>query len=405
VASRLSGLPSILIATGIAGIAAYVVTWWVPQVVGPANYAVFAVFWSALYLIVGALGGIQQEVTRATRPRELSHTSASIRTFALVAAGLVFAGVLGTAPLWVDAVFPEFGWGLVLPLAFGTASYVLVAVLCGSLYGVQAWSALALLLSLDALLRLTAVVATLLFTSDTVTIAWAASVPFLLTLVLLWPRVRRDIMGLSSIDVGYRALSWNISRTLLASAASAALVSGIPLILTLAAPGERPELLATLFLTIALTRAPLIVTIMALQGYLIVKFREAGAGFLALFTRFIAVILLGAVVLAGLGWWLGPPVYALLFPQNIVLDGGFFAILVGSSAIVGAMSVSASAALARSQHVAYTAGWVVAAVVTVLALLLPLGLIERTAVALLAGPLAGLAVHVFALFRRGRAIR
>jgi len=403
--SRISGLPAILIATGIAGIAAYVVTWWVPQVVGPASYAVFAVFWSALYLVVGGLGGIQQEVTRATRPRELGHTSASIRNFAFGAAGLVFAAVIGTAPLWVGSVFPEFGWGLVLPLAFGTASYVLVAVLCGSLYGVQAWGSLALLLSLDALLRLAAVVVTLLFTTDTVTIAWAASLPFLLTLVILWPRVRRDIVGLSSIDVGYRTLSWNISRTLLASAASAALVSGIPLILTLTAPGESPELLATLFLTIALTRAPLIVTVMALQGYLIVKFRDAGPAFMGLFARFIGAILLGAVVLAALGWWLGPPVYAFLFPQNIVLDGWFFSILVGSSAIVGAMSVSASAALARSQHMAYSAGWVVAALVTIVALLLPIGLIERTSVALLVGPLAGLAVHVAALLRRGRTVR
>jgi len=403
--SRISGLPAILIATGIAGIAAYVVTWWVPQVVGPASYAVFAVFWSALYLVVGGLGGIQQEVTRATRPRELSHTSASIRNFAFGAAGLVFAAVLGTAPLWVGSVFPEFGWGLVLPLAFGTASYVLVAVLCGSLYGVQAWGSLALLLSLDALLRLAAVVVTLLFTTDTVTIAWAASLPFLLTLVILWPRVRRDIVGLSSIDVGYRTLSWNISRTLLASAASAALVSGIPLILTLTAPDENPELLATLFLTIALTRAPLIVTVMALQGYLIVKFRDAGAAFMGLFARFIGAILLGAVVLAALGWWLGPPVYAFLFPQNIVLDGWFFSILVGSSAIVGAMSVSASAALARSQHMAYSAGWVVAALVTIVALLLPIDLVERTAVALVVGPLAGLAVHVAALLRRGRTVR
>lgn len=403
--SRISGLPAILIATGIAGIAAYVVTWWVPQVVGPASYAVFAVFWSALYLVVGGLGGIQQEVTRATRPRELSHTSASIRNFAFGAAGLVFAAVVGTAPLWVGSVFPEFGWGLVLPLAFGTASYVLVAVLCGSLYGVQAWVSLALLLSLDALLRLAAVVVTLLFTTDTVTIAWAASLPFLLTLVILWPRVRRDIVGLSSIDVGYRTLSWNISRTLLASAASAALVSGIPLILTLTAPDENPELLATLFLTIALTRAPLIVTVMALQGYLIVKFRDAGAAFMGLFARFIGAILLGAVVLAALGWWLGPPVYAFLFPQNIVLDGWFFSILVGSSAIVGAMSVSASAALARSQHMAYSAGWVVAALVTIVALLLPIDLVERTAVALVVGPLAGLAVHVAALLRRGRTVR
>lgn len=402
--SRISGLPAILVATGIAGIAAYVVTWWVPQVIGPVDYAVFAVFWSALYLVVGALAGIQQEVTRATRPRVADDSSASIRNFAVGGAVLVLIAVLASAPLWVDQVFPELGWSLVVPLAFGTASYVLVAVLCGSLYGMQAWGSLALLLSLDALLRLAAVVVTLVFTTDIPTIAWAASAPFLVTLIVLWPRVRRDIVGKSATDVRYRALTWNVSRTLLASAAAAALVSGLPLILSLTSSDAPPALLATLFLTVALTRAPLIVTIMALQGYLIVRFRDAGESFWRVFLTFIGVILGGAVVLAALGWWLGPAVYGFLFPQNIVLDGGFFAILVGSSALVGALSVSASAALARSQHFAFSAGWVAAAAVTIAALLLPLGLIERTAIALLVGPLAGLAVHLVALLR-GRSAR
>ena len=55
-----------LVATMIAGIAAYVVTWLVPRQVGFAGYTVFAVFWSFMYLVVGTLGGIQQEVTRGT---------------------------------------------------------------------------------------------------------------------------------------------------------------------------------------------------------------------------------------------------------------------------------------------------------------------------------------------------
>ena len=65
---RLTGLTTILIATAIAGVASYAVTILIPNQIGLAEYAIFAVFWSTLYFVVGALGGIQQEVTRATRP-------------------------------------------------------------------------------------------------------------------------------------------------------------------------------------------------------------------------------------------------------------------------------------------------------------------------------------------------
>ncbi|MCU1443148.1 MAG: hypothetical protein JWQ59_1298, partial [Cryobacterium sp.] len=63
-----TGFTRILVATAIAGIAAYVVTWVVPRIIGGVDYKVFAVFWASMYLVVTALSGIQQEVTRATRP-------------------------------------------------------------------------------------------------------------------------------------------------------------------------------------------------------------------------------------------------------------------------------------------------------------------------------------------------
>ena len=68
-----------------------------------------------------------------------------------------------------------------------------------------------------------------------------------------------------------------------------------------------------------------------------------------------------------------------------------------SSALVAALCISAPAVLARGRHFTYTAGWVTAAVVTVVSLALPFELTTRTVLALLAGPVAGLLIHGLSL--------
>ena len=225
--SRLSGFVTLLIATGIAGVASYALTILVPNRIGLAGYSVFAVFWSAIYLVVGALGGIQQEVTRATHPLAAGALAPAsrARNFATVAGASVFVVVLATAPLWSHTVFPSEGWSLVWPLAVGTSGFVVVAVLGGTLYGVGAWTALALMISVDALLRLAAISIALVFTTDVVPLAWAVAVPFPLAIAVLWPTLRRSIAGKSQLDVGYRALTWNVSRTVVAATATGLMVS------------------------------------------------------------------------------------------------------------------------------------------------------------------------------------
>ena len=56
-----------------------------------------------------------------------------------------------------------------------------------------------------------------------------------------------------------------------------------------------------------------------------------------------------------------------------------------------------AAAVAAALHRAYALGWVGATVASTLLLLLPLDLSSRTVVALLCGPLVGIAVHLTAL--------
>ena len=394
-----SGLTIMLIATMIAGIAAYVVTWLVPRQVGFASYTVFAVFWSFMYLVVGTLGGIQQEVTRGTSrvAKAPAPRVSKARNFAMYTGIFVFVVILATAPAWVTVVFPAEGWALVLPLAIGAASYVLVATLAGSLYGLSEWMPLALMLVVDSLMRLIALIVVLQFTSDVVALAWTVAVPFPLTLLLLWPFIRKSIVGRTELDVGYRALVRNIGQTVVAAGATGLMVSGFPLLLGLVSRSEPKDLVGLYILSITLTRAPLIVIALSLQSYLVVTFKRPGPG--SPLRRLLMLMGVAAVVLAIAGWLLGPAVFGFLFPGQLVPEGSFLSILVLSSAIVGMLCITGPAVLARSRHLVYSGGWVVAALVTIAMLLLPLEFSLRTILALLAGPLAGLLVHAIYLLR------
>lgn len=388
-----SGFGLILLATAIGGIAGYVITWLVPREIGFAAYAPFAVYWAFLFLVISALSGIQQEVTRATSTAAAA--SDSLRTFRLAAiiAGAVFALVVATAPLWVAGVFPESGWGLVWPLAVGAASYVGVAAVYGSLYGTGQWRVLFAAISTEALLRLAAVGMALALTSDLVAIAWAVAAPIPIALLVLSVPIHRAIHGRTALDVGLRRLGWNFARTVVAATSLGVLVSGLPLVIGLTSPTEPATSLGLLISVMTITRAPLIVVAMALQSYLIVQFRASGDRLFSLFARLSALVIAIAAVLAVAGYLVGPAVFSWLFPEEQTPQAWLVACLVGSSALVGLLCISAPAVLSLANHMVYSLGWLAAAIVTIVCLLLPLEFHERTLVALFAGPVAGLLVH------------
>jgi hypothetical protein len=309
--NRSNGFSLILAATVIAGVAGYLVTVLVFRQVGAALYATFAVFWAALYLVIGGLSGIQQEITRATHPIEerINPRGSRSRNFGVLTGALVFVVIISTAPVWGAAVFSDIGWALAWPLAVGAGSYVLVATLCGSLYGLSRWQSLALMISVDGVLRLAALAIGLAFTHDVIVLAWFVVLPFPLTMLILWPVIRGGLVGRSEVDVSYRALSWNVSRTVLASISTAVLVSGFPLLLGITAQSENPALVGELIFTITLTRAPLIVTVMSLQSYFIVRFRDHPDEWWKTFLVVQGIIFGSAVCLGVLGWWLGPQVF------------------------------------------------------------------------------------------------
>jgi hypothetical protein len=398
-AARPDGIVVIGAATVIAGIAGYAVTLVVYRVVGAGTYASFAVFWAALYLLVGGLGGIQQEVTRATRPIEPGTRTvpSRARNLGLVVAGGILAVIPITAIAWSRAVFGGNGWELVIPLAIGAGSYVLVAVLAGSLYGVSHWRSIAAMVTTDGVLRLLLVSIGLVFTHDVVVLSWLVAVPFPLTIAILWPLLRRGFVGRSDVDSSYRQLGWNAARAVVASISTAVLVSGFPLLLGVTSRGEPAALIGELIFAITLTRAPLIVSVMSLQSYFVVRFRDSGKHWVRLFSRVLLIVGGAAVILAVLGAWIGRPVIEWISGHPTPFTGGFVAVLVVSSALVGALCVTGPAVLARSQHFAYTAGWLAAAAATIAVMAIPLEVLLRVSLALLVGPVVGIVVHLVSL--------
>lgn len=398
-----SGLPAIVLATVVAGLAGYVAMWFVFRGVGAAEYAVFAVFWSAIYLIVGGLSGIQQEVTRGTRVRGPDEAPGRpvARDFALLGAGVIVVVVLLATPLWVGQVFPGGASWLVLPLAVGAGSYVVVAVVAGTLAGMARWAAVAWMIAIDGLLRVVSVGFVLLIDPHPVALGWAVALPFPVAVIIVWLRVRRGVVGHSRLDVTMRPLIWNTARTSLAAVSMAVLVSGFPLVLKFTTADIDAGRLGVVILALTLVRAPLIVSAMSLQSYLVVAFRPPRPVLRSVLV--VAGLLAAAGVLLGvLGAWLGPWLFRVIFGAEAVVDGLFIAVLVTSSAVVGAMFATGSALLSRADHAAYTLGWSAAAVATIVALLVPHELEARVATALIVGPAVGILVHAAALVARHR---
>jgi hypothetical protein len=396
------GANLIVIATGIGGAAGYLITWLVPRATGFADYTVFAIFWGALFFMISALSGIQQEITRATVPRAAGdgRREGQAWRFAVAASVTVLAVMVLTAVFWSEALFSTPGWGLVWPLAVGASSYVVAAVLYGSLYGVKLWKAIAGLMVVEGISRVVVVGAVLAMGGDTVALAWAVVLPIPASIIVGWPYIRARLPGRSRLEVPTRRLLWNTTRTTSASASMGILISGYPAVLGLLSSGADAAAVGLLIVTTTLVRAPLVVVSMALQSYLIMFFRDNSHRVVAAFLRLAALVVAATAVLGVLALAAGPWVFEILFPDEAGPERWLFVALVASSGLVAVLCISGAAVLSRGSHAVYSAGWVAAAVATIACLLLPLDLVDRTVISLTAAPAVGLAVHLLALLVR-----
>ncbi|WP_051701956.1 hypothetical protein [Mycetocola saprophilus] len=389
---------TILLATAIAGVAGYVIQLVLVGTTSDEQWVRISAFWSTLYLIVAGLSGIQQEVGRATLPVRTTRPTGALK-FTLWASGGL-AVVLGLSGLvWAPHLFVEGPWVALIAMIVGAVGYVAVAVLCGVLYGIEFWRAVAGMMIIDAVLRVVMVVPITIFADSVPLTEWAVVLPFPLSVLLYWPFIRHRVRGSFTLDVGLPRLSWNVSRTVVATIATGVLVSGFPLVFQATSQHDPIATRATLIALVMLTRAPIVIPLMALQSLLISRFRgNPHTG--TLIVKLLAAVAVGSVALGLLAAWLGPWILGVIYGDKYAGVGGLLigAVVVTAGA-TAALCVTGSAVLARGLHSAFVAGWVVSALALIAILLLPLPVEPRAITALGVAPLLGLAVHAVTLVR------
>ena len=397
-----NGFRSILVATAIAGTAGYLIQAVAGWGLEPSEYAEFGVFWATFYLLVGAIAGIQQEIARATHPADTSNGAIrKLVAFAAVAAACVAGVICVSSPLWGPAVFGEAWVAPAFALLAGTVAYVGFAVLSGLLYGHRAWRPLATVIVADPVLRLVFVSAALAIGGSTL-LDWAIVAPIPITLAIGLALVLRSRMTSTRISERIRELLANSARTLLGAAATAVLISALPLFIAVSAHGEESSEVGALIFNLTITRAPLVIPILAFQSWLIVRFRDASPGWLRGFGWLLAAIGAVAGVLSVIAWFVVGPIVGAVFGSGYVIGPWLVAGIVLTAGLTAALCASGAVVIARGGHTAYLVGWAVAAGTAIGGLFLPLPLDMRLLVALAVGPALGLAIHTWDLAVRSR---
>ncbi|PRI10214.1 hypothetical protein [Leucobacter massiliensis] len=396
-----SGLILVLAGTVVSAASSFIVLLIVAPALGPAGYAQFSVYWAALFMVVAVLFGVQQESTRAVAAAPATDEDdpargplTSVLAFALVVAATLLVAVGASSPVWSEALFGPGAGGWGFPLALAVASYALVAATNGILAGSGRWGPFSLLAVIDGALRLALVALALALGLDGTALAWAVAIPFPVSLAIVVLGNRRVIRARAIVAGTPGRLAANTARTLAASVATAILINGFPVFLSLFGRTDAATLGAVI-LAVTLTRAPILVPLTALQSMLIARLSAVREGRGRLLAAVLGIVAALTGLVAAFVWLWGGPLLARFFGEGFVLSSATLAGLVAAAGALGVLTATGAAALARERHTAFAAGWLAAAVLALALLaLLPLPLEARVVIALLAGPLLGAVVHL-----------
>lgn len=387
-------------ATAVIALCGYAVLYLAARDLEPAGFSVFAVFWGAFGLVAGAASGLLQEATREVRSATDADVTEGPRSHPMRVAAVVglasAAAIVLSSPLWSAHVFVDARWISVALLAVGLAGICLHTTLLGILAGLDRWTAYGSLMVTDGCLRVLVAVATFAVGWGLAGYLWAtvAGAVGWLIMLIVSPASRRAA-GLLT-PVGTAAFLRGAAHSITAAGASAILVMGFPVLLQ-ATSGDLGAAGGVVILAVTLTRAPLLVPLSAMQGNLVAHFVDQRAHRLrALVVP--ALIVTGAGLIGVLAaWTVGPWLLRNGFGAEYRADGALLAWLTGGATAIGLLTLTGAAAVAAALHRAYSLGWVSATIASTLLLLLPLDLQTRTVIALLCGPVVGIAVHLSAL--------
>lgn len=396
--SARSGVAYVLAATVVAGGLGYLIQALVPVFTTSAQYVAFSVYWSAVYLVVAAIAGVQQEVTRASRPRRSGATGRSIVIrfgWGAAAASVVVVGVSAFA--WAPAAFGAHAIELAPPLVAAAGAYALVATMSGVFYGAREWGAVAGMTVTDSVLRVVTVGASLILGGSVVALGWAVALPFALSVLILWLVRGRRAVGEISLDATTRELARHSISTVGAALATGVMISGLPLLLGTTARGLGDATLAALILVITLTRAPLVIPLLALQSFLVVLFRDDPGRAVRRTVLWSAGLVGATAVLSCVGAFVGPWVVALLYGDRFGLEPAVYAGVIASAGMTALLCLTGPAALAAGRHGRYVAGWALSSVVLVAALVSVPAQVWSVVVVLAVSPVPGALIHLSAL--------
>jgi len=406
------GLSLILGATVISGAAGYLLQILMPLWLDtPDTYLRFGVFWATTFLLVSMISGVQQEVSRAVtlRPNGDAHLSdvrsgGARRTLGGSAAAFVGLAILAALIVTLIGGRSLFGGDVVTlggALLIACVGYTLVAVLSGVFYGIEAFGFAAATTVLDATLRFALVLAIALLGLGLVPIAYGVAIPFALTALLIGLATQSKLRGRVRIDVGVRALVVNAGQAMLAALATGVLISGLPTILSLTSLALGETALAGIVLALTLTRAPLVIPLLALQSYLVVSYRKALNRARTRALQLSAAIAVLSVLLASIIWAFGPWALGAIYGGEFALTGVQLALVIASGGATAGLCAVAPALLSQGRHPQFLGVWAISAIATVVALLFTSGSVEATLGAIALGPLIGWCVAFF-LLRGGK---
>ena len=392
------------VATAISALCGYAVLYLAARDLDPAGFSVFGVFWGAFGLVGGAAYGLLQEATREVRTAGYVEMVEGPRTHPMrvgTGLGVVAAIVMAaSAPLWAPHVFSESRPLSVILLSAGLAGFCVHATLLGLLAGLGNWGQYGGLMVTDAVMRVVVAVATFLLGWGLVGFLWATVAGAVGWLLVLTVSPSARVAARVRTPGGTATFLRGAAHSIAAAGASAVLVMGFPVLLK-ATSGELGAAGGVVILAVTLTRAPLLVPLPAMQGNLIAHFVDhRGHRLKSLISPALVVLALGTVgVLAA--WLVGPWLIRVAFGAEYTPPGSLLAWLTAGAVAIALLTLTGAATVAAAQHRAYSIGWVGATVASAALLSLPLDLEDRTVVALLCGPVVGIAVHLAALARAG----
>lgn len=390
-------------ATAVTAVCSYAVIYLAARDLPAAGFSVFGVFWGALGITTGSANGLLQETTREVRSTSQREFIARGRVHPVYVAGLIgvlaAAFVLGTSKLWSRQIFVEERGLSVVLLSVALAGFCVQAALLGALAGSDRWTMYGLLMVTDAVIRVVFAVAVVLAgwgLAGFVSASAAGAAAWVLILAIS-PSARSASRQVATGGIG-RFLR-GAAHSIAAAGASAILVMGFPVLLK-ATSSQLGAQGGVVILAVTLTRAPLLIPLAAMQGNLVAHFVDQR-------TERLRALLTPALVIGGVGVLgvsaagiIGPWLLRAGFGPDYNASGVLLAWLTTGAVALGMLTLTGTAAVAAALHRVYLAGWVGATIASALLLfLLPMALEARTVIALVFGPLVGIAIHLTALVR------